>query len=57
MIAGKTLVDCANYSLLMNIKRMTKKYVSTLKTNMAKENVSLDFRQRTNSANKNKKFI
>ena len=25
-------------------KRMTKEFISTLKTNMAKENVSLDFR-------------
>ena len=30
--------------LLETIKRMTKEYVSTLKINMAKENITLDFR-------------
>ena len=41
MIAGKTLLDYTNFFSPNYYKRMTKKYVSTLKTNMT----SPDFRR------------
>ena len=44
MIAGKSLLDSTIYFLLIIIKRMTRQYISTLRTNIANENVSFDFR-------------
>ena len=44
MIAGKTLIDYTNVFFFSNIKRMKRQYISTLKTNMTDENVSLGFK-------------
>ena len=43
IIAGKNFIDYTIYFFLMTIKRITRQNISTLNTNMAKENVSLDF--------------
>ena len=40
LIAGKTYTNFFSPS----IKRMTRQYISTLKSDMTKENLSLDFR-------------
>ena len=37
----------------MTVKRMSRKYISTLKTNMANENISLDFRLKKIDKTKN----
>ena len=44
MIARKTLIDYTNVFFFSYIKRMKRHYISTLKTDMTDENVSLDFR-------------
>ena len=43
MIAGKTLLNCTNSFFPNDFKKNDKIYKSTLRTNMVKENVSLDF--------------
>ena len=44
MIAGKSLLDYTNLLLLTAIKKMTRQYVGRLKTYIAKENGSSNFR-------------